>query len=78
MKKKYSLDNIRGLAILMVVFGHSIIIYSSQWSVFTTVNSAPLLDLLKAVINILQMPLFFLYQDSCFILRLKSNHLLLF
>lgn len=73
MKKKYSLDNIRGLAILMVVFGHSIIIYSSQWSVFTTVNSAPLLDMLKAVINILQMPLFFSLSGFLFYFTFKKQ-----
>lgn len=43
----------------MVVFGHSIIIYSSQWEIYTTNNSVPLLDGVKAIINIIQMPLFF-------------------
>ena len=43
----------------MVVLGHSIIIYSSQWSIYTTTNESSILSLLKQVINIFQMPLFF-------------------
>lgn len=57
----------------MVVFGHSIIIYSSQWSLFTTVNSAPLLDMLKAIINILQMPLFFSLSGFLFYFTVKEQ-----
>ena len=39
--------NIRALAILLVVFGHSIILYSSSWSLYSSIHSVPLLDYLR-------------------------------
>lgn len=53
------ITNIRALAILIVVFGHSIILYSSSWDLYTTVNAVPVLDYIKEFINLVQMPLFF-------------------
>ena len=35
-KKIFLIDNLRAFAILIVVFGHSIILYSSQWALYTT------------------------------------------
>lgn len=58
-QRNYSLDNIRAIAIILVVLGHSIIIYSSDWNIYTSMVSAPELDYLKKVINLVQMPLFF-------------------
>lgn len=42
-----SISNIRALAIIVVVFGHSIILYSSNWNIYTTKYTVPALDLLK-------------------------------
>lgn len=53
------ITNIRALAILLVVFGHSIILYSSSWSLYSSIHSVPLLDYLKRIIDIIQMPIFF-------------------
>lgn len=53
------ITNIRALAILLVVFGHSIIIYSSSWSLYSSIYSVPLLDNTKRIIDIIQMPIFF-------------------
>lgn len=53
------ITNIRALAILLVVFGHSIILYSSSWSLYSTIHSVPLLDYMKRIIDVIQMPIFF-------------------
>lgn len=53
------ITNIRALAILLVVFGHSIILYSSSWSLYSSIHSVPLLDNIKRIIDIIQMPIFF-------------------
>jgi peptidoglycan/LPS O-acetylase OafA/YrhL len=58
-QRLYFLDNIRAVAIILVVLGHSIIIYSSEWGIYTSSISVPELDCLKKVINLVQMPLFF-------------------
>lgn len=57
--KEIKLINIRFFAILMVVLGHSIIIYSESWNVFETIHSVAILNYLKKFIGIFQMPLFF-------------------
>lgn len=52
------LMNIRALAITLVVLGHSIILYSTSWNLYETNHHSVLFDSLKAVINVIQMPLF--------------------
>jgi fucose 4-O-acetylase-like acetyltransferase len=70
MERNYKLDNIRALAILSVVFGHSIILYSSSWGLYETYQTSAFLDYVKRFINLYQMPLFFalsgyLLSGSC-------------
>lgn len=36
MKREYCVDNLRAIAILLVVLGHSIIIYDSGWGIATS------------------------------------------
>ena len=38
--KDNKIINIRALAIFLVVFGHSIILYEPSWGVYTTSNSS--------------------------------------
>lgn len=57
--RNYKIVNLRSFAILTVVFGHSIILYSSVWSVMPTDVSCPFLDNVKSVINLYQMELYF-------------------
>lgn len=57
--KEHRITNIRAIAILIVMFGHSIIMYSSSWSLHIEDISYPILDYTKKLINLLQMPLFF-------------------
>lgn len=58
--------NIRAIAIIIVVLGHSIILYSLYWDVYQTVNKVYAFEVLKNIINIIQMPLFFSLSDYLF------------
>lgn len=64
---------IRAMAILTVMFGHSIILYSDSWNLYTTRISSPPLNALKDVINVIQMPLFFSVSGFCFLYTLRSG-----
>lgn len=61
------IGNIRTLCIFLVVLGHSIILYSSAWDLYSTEKSAPFLDLLKKFIDPIQMPLFFSLSGYLFV-----------
>lgn len=61
------IGNIRAFAIFLVVLGHSIILYSQSWDLFTTKNEVVFLDILKKVIDIPQMPLFFALSGYLFV-----------
>lgn len=61
------IGNIRALAIFLVVLGHSIILYSSEWDLYETSRDAPFLNGLKWVIDISQMPLFFSLSGYLFV-----------
>lgn len=69
------IENLRALAIILVVLGHSIIIYDSSWSTamgIDTAVSSPLLCWLKHCINLIQMPLFFSISGFCFYFSIKK------
>ena len=72
-KRIYKIDNIRAIAILLVVFGHSIILYSSSWNLYSTTNNVPVLNICKDFINIIQMPLFFALSGFLFTSSLKKE-----
>lgn len=38
------ISNIRALAILLVVFGYSIILYSTSWNLYSSIHTVTLLD----------------------------------
>lgn len=73
----------RALAILLVILGHSIILYDPTWGIYTTEVKASYFVILKKVINQIQMPLFFsisgylFYYSSCkkykFLLFIKNK-----
>lgn len=66
-KRLSQISNIRALAIILVVLGHSIILYSTGWDLYGTKWSVPLLDTMKKVIDIIQMPLFFSLSGYLFV-----------
>lgn len=58
-QKNYLISNLRVLAILLVVLGHSIIIYDPNWTTYNTPFHSVFLVTLKKIINLFQMELFF-------------------
>lgn len=70
--RDYGIDNIRAFAIILVVIGHSIILYSSSWSLYETEVPAPYFDFLKKIINVIQMPLFFALAGYLFYTKVKK------
>lgn len=60
------ITNLRVLAILSVVIGHSCIIYSSGWDTYTTSYNSAFFAILKEVINRYQMALFFAVSGYLF------------
>ena len=69
-KHREDIVNIRAIAIMLVALGHSIIIYSSTWNLYQTSVQAPVLDHLKNIVNMLQMPLFFSVSGFCLVYTL--------
>ena len=64
---------IRFLAIVLVMLGHSIIIYSNDWNIYTTANQSEFLNEIKQVINIIQMPIWFCISGFLFYSSTKKN-----
>lgn len=73
IKRDFSIDNLRAIAVVLVVFGHSIILYSSQWSIYTTSVECPILDVVKKIINIVQMPVFFSLSGFLFFFTVRRK-----
>lgn len=71
--KNNKIANIRALAIIIVVLGHSIILYSTGWGFYQSDYSIPFLDKLKSFINIVQMPLFFSISGFLFYYSINKN-----
>jgi fucose 4-O-acetylase-like acetyltransferase len=77
IKKKidYRIVRMRAFAILVVMFGHSIILYNSSWNLYSTDVVSPLLDVTKDIINTFQMPLFLAISGYCFYLSLSKKNM---
>lgn len=69
------IENIRTLAILLVVLGHSIILYSSDWNLYETTRQVPFFDWIKKIIDIIQMPLFFSISGYLFVLTHRRKRI---
>lgn len=65
----YRIENLRAFAILTVVLGHSIILYSSSWNLYHSIHQVLFLDQVKDVINLYQMPLFIALSGYLFAFR---------
>ena len=57
--------NLRFFALVLVVVGHSIILYSNYWSCFPVIKYFPLGEI-KDFINVIQMPIFFAISGFLF------------
>lgn len=78
MKRREDIINLRAAAILLVMMGHSIIIYSHAWPLqgyyLNGAAESHFFDQMKSVINLLQMPLFFSLSGFCLLFSLKSSN----
>ena len=72
MKREEHITNLRAITILLVVLGHSIIIYSDSWNLYHTIYNVPILNLLKRVINLIQMPMFFSLSGYLFRVQIEK------
>ena len=57
--REYRIENIRAIAILTVVLGHSMILYSNGFDIYQSGRNSAFFDYAKRFINLYQMPLFF-------------------
>lgn len=67
------ITRLRCIAIGVVVFGHSIILYDSNWRVYASTYSAPALMWIKHIINTFQMPLFLFLSGFCFFYSVQKH-----
>lgn len=65
--KNNKIVNLRFLAILLVVFAHSVIIYKSNWTYYNTVFKSYIFDFMDNFIYLFHMPLFFAISGFLFI-----------
>ena len=65
-KSNFTITNLRAIAIMIVIIGHSIILYDSSWGFYSSDNHSLILENLKHIINLFQMPLFFSISGFCF------------
>lgn len=67
MKQDYRVINLRAFAIFLIVFGHSIIIYSSQWNIMESDVTSSILCFVKdRIINPIQLDIFFAISGFLF------------
>lgn len=82
-----NITTLRAFAIIIVVLGHSIILYDPSWTWYVPGQECPFFAELKKIINVIQMPLFFSLSGYLFyftiqkysftqILRKKTKRLL--
>lgn len=74
MATDYKITRLRCLAIVTVVFGHSIILYDPQWGLYQTSHTVDLLMWTKRIINAFQMPLFLFLSGYCFLYSVKKHN----
>ena len=72
-ERRQDIVDIRAIAILIVMFGHSVIIYSSAWNLYSSAIDSVFLDSLKKVINVIQMPIFFSVSGFCMLYTLRTS-----
>lgn len=74
MNKK--IINLRALAILLIVFGHSIIIYDPSFKLLQSNVEVPFLASLKGIISFIQLKLFFMISGFCMYYSVNKRNIL--
>ncbi len=78
MEKNNKITTLKFIAIILVVFGHSIIIYDNNWNIYSTNLEVPILKFIKQSINIIQMPLWFSLSGFLFFYSKKTEYKIFF
>ena len=65
-QRNLKIINIRALAIVIVVLGHSIILFDPAWGIYQPSHSSAVLMYVKRYISLVQMPLFFSLSGACY------------
>ena len=63
---------LRAFAIIIVVLGHSIILYDPSWTWYVPGQECPFFAGLKKIINVIQMPLFFSLSGYLFYYTIQN------
>lgn len=71
--KDFNVTFLRFIAIILVMFGHSIIIYDPSWGFYSTKIQSEMLCTIKHIINLIQMPLFFSISGYLFFYTINNN-----
>lgn len=66
------IENIRAIAIIIVMLGHSIILYTG-WGVMDTSRTVPYISILKLFINVIEMPLFMSISGYVFFYSIRKG-----
>lgn len=72
-QRNFQIVNLRVLAILSVVLGHSCIIYDGYWSTYSAAYESNFFMLLKAVITTYQMQVFFAVSGFLFYFSIQKH-----
>ena len=67
------ITRLRCCAIIVVVFGHSIILYDPNWGVYSSTHTVLSLMWIKHIINTFQMPLFLFLSGFCFYYSVQKH-----
>ena len=72
--KNNKITNLRFIAILLVIFAHSIIIFKNEWQYYSPLNENYVLNLICNFIYIFHMPLFFSISGYLFIHNCRAKY----
>lgn len=67
------ITRLRCWAIIVVVFGHSIILYDPNWGAYASTYTVSSLMWIKHIINTFQMPLFLFLSGFCFYYSVEKH-----
>ena len=76
--REYRIENLRAIAILTVVLGHSMILYSKEFDTYHPSHTSAFFDYAKRFINLYQMPLFFSLSGYLFAKSTTTSALVFF
>lgn len=74
VNREKNIDILKCIAIIIVVLGHSLIIYNPNWGLYKTTNNSLTCEVIEKIINIIQMPLYFAISGYLFVYAKKQGY----